>query len=107
MHLPDVVWGGARIDVLNVSLVQSLLEKVTPDNMLAAFVVPGDASKVFSSNQTVETLPYYDVKFAKESFESVFPGKSATWAAWVSGKTKADEVTSHCNDELKKIGEKP
>lgn len=107
MHLPDVVWGGARIDVLNTSLVQSLLEKITPDNMIVSFVAPGNASKVFSSNQTVETLPNYDVKYSAQSFESVLPGKVATWAAWISGKTKAAEVTSHCNSELTKIGEKP
>jgi insulysin len=105
MPLPDVIWGGARIDVVNVTLINSLLEKLRPDNMLAVSVSLENVSTLFH-NQTINTLPHYGVQYSVQSIENVLPGYSAKWQNWISDGTSASKIGFDINTSLSACGMK-
>lgn len=100
MPMEDVIWGGARIDAVNVSLVTSLLEKLRPDNMILASVTPPDDAAALFHNQHLQTLPHYGVNYSVQPLETVLPGRAAKWKAWISGHTPAAQVQLDINDTL-------
>jgi len=102
MPMQDSIWGGARIDVVNVTLINSLFETLRPDNMIAASVVPAKTSvDMLFDKQQVQTLPNYGVKYSVQPIESQLLGRAATWQKWITGKATADEVRSEILTTLK------
>jgi insulysin len=94
--LSDVVWSSDVIKDVNTTLVESMMEKLTPDNMLAFNVDPGPEEDLFKG-QDVKILAHYGVKYSEQSFDKVMPGKEQEWADWVNGKTPLEEVHSTMN----------
>lgn len=90
------LWAYRRTDVVNQTLVNSMLELMTPKNMIVAYVAPEGTESLFKG-VNVLTLPYYGVQYSVEPLNTTSIQK---WQDWIEGTTSLSAVSSSINATL-------
>mmetsp|Transcript_53193 Transcript_53193/g.151582 ORF Transcript_53193/g.151582 Transcript_53193/m.151582 type:complete len:1166 (-) Transcript_53193:77-3574(-) len=96
--------GDTRIDRPNPKLVASLLKRLRPDNMNAAYVDPNATVAGLFGAQQVQTLPYYGVKYTVGQFSDRLPGDAQRWVNWLDGHTTEAALEGELARQVRKAG---
>eukprot|EP00931_Biecheleriopsis_adriatica_P056095 TRINITY_DN33244_c0_g1_i1.p1 TRINITY_DN33244_c0_g1~~TRINITY_DN33244_c0_g1_i1.p1 ORF type:complete len:1124 (-),score=201.72 TRINITY_DN33244_c0_g1_i1:94-3177(-) len=93
LRLPPskLISGDTRIDELRPELVQMILERLSPANMIGTYVPPAGET-TFPEGVEVRTVQYYGVKYASQPLQQAFPGATPHWTAWLSAKPESTEL---------------
>lgn len=88
----DLLSGSQRIDQVNTTLVNELMDKIRPDNMNVAIVDP-KAEDMFFKGQQVLTLEHYGARYSVRPLSTQLPGAEQRWQSWLdAGAAGTDAV---------------
>lgn len=104
----DLLWADSLIlstQRQDRELVQSLLSKISPENMNVAIVrhkQPAAEEEAFFKGQKVETLPFYGINFTVQDLDIVSQGSIAKWSQWVHGQVTATSIEKQISNTITK-----
>mmetsp|Transcript_6919 Transcript_6919/g.19465 ORF Transcript_6919/g.19465 Transcript_6919/m.19465 type:complete len:1191 (+) Transcript_6919:130-3702(+) len=92
----DLLSGDSLVETLDIELVTALLGLMLPENMLAAYIAPGNLTSRRDLG-VVRRLAHYGVEFAVIPLPDRFPEGVMRWDRWLGASFKGaeqDELTS-------------
>eukprot|EP00933_Yihiella_yeosuensis_P039382 TRINITY_DN33382_c0_g1_i1.p1 TRINITY_DN33382_c0_g1~~TRINITY_DN33382_c0_g1_i1.p1 ORF type:complete len:1156 (-),score=258.79 TRINITY_DN33382_c0_g1_i1:389-3481(-) len=76
------------------ALVTSLLERMTPENVIAVHFPSADDKQKFPAGAKVQPLPHYETSFSEQSLEEIAPELKSKWKSWLKVPPASSNETS-------------
>jgi len=80
----SLISGDTRVDILEPKKVANLIQKLTPSNLIAVFVPSANDADAFPADAKVQTLPYFNFKYAVMTMSQALPESLKRWTSWLS-----------------------